>query len=493
MPAQQVGPRVSPLGPAHRQWVDLRHDVTVADLELAVRENLRSIEHVKRYTTVGMAADQGKTSHLPALEIVARLRGIHPADLGHTTLRPPFVPVTLGAIAGRAVGERFAPWRELPMHDWHMAHGALMEDFGEWKRPAAYLRPGETRLEAVRRESRAVRTAAGLFDASPLGKIEIHGPDALNFLDRFYINDLTTLHPGRARYGLMLRESGVLFDDGTVVQLGPQRFLVTTTSGNAGRVASWLEEWHQCEWPHLSVVILPVTEQWACLSLTGPYARDVLRRIDTTVDFSASAFPHLALREGMLMGHPARIYRVSFTGELTYEINVPAAAGPEIWGALMQAGDPDRLQPLGLEALLALRLEKGFLHLGTDTDGTTIPDDAGWGKVAANKRADFIGKRSLLLPEHVRPDRPQLIGLTADTDIPVGSHLRLSDSAEVTDGWVTSTGRATWSGEPIALALLRGGRQHIGKEVTVHDFGAISRARVVKPPFYDAAGERMHA
>jgi len=491
-PVRSVGSRVSPVGPTHRQWVDLRHDVTVADLELALRENYSSIEHVKRYTTVGMAADQGKTSNLAALEIIARRRGLKPSELGHTTLRPPVVPVTLGAIAGRAVGELFAPSRQLPMHEWHLAHGALLENYGEWRRPAVYLEAGESRHEAIRREAHAVRNTAGLFDGSALGKIEVHGPDALAFLDRFYINDLTTLKAGRVRYGLMLRESGVIFDDGTVVQLAPDRFLLTTTSANAGRVSAWLEEWHQCEWPQLRVAILPVTEQWACLSLAGPSAREILSKLETNIDFSAAAFPHLGLREGRLLGHPTRVYRVSFTGELTYEINVPADAGPRVWEALVDTGQPV-LKPFGLEALLLMRLEKGFLHLGTDTDGTTVPDDVGWGEVAANKRADFIGKRSLLLPEHVRPDRLQLVGLVGDTDIIVGSHLRLTGSGEITDGWVTSAGRAVLTGKPIALALLRSGRHCVGAEVSVHDVGQVMRARVVNPPFLDPAGDRMNA
>jgi sarcosine oxidase subunit alpha len=484
------------VGNTRRQWVDLRHDVTVSDLELALRENYSSIEHVKRYTTVGMSADQGKTSNVVALEIVARLRGMKPSELGHTTLRPPFVPVTLGAIAGRGIGERFAPSRRTPMHDWHVANDAVLEDFGEWKRPALYLRNGESRHDGVLREARAVRRTAGLFDASPLGKIEVQGPDALAFLDRFYINNLRTLKPGRARYGLMLRESGVLFDDGTVVMLKPDRFLVTTTSGNAGRVAAWLEEWHQCEWPQLQLAMTPVTDQWATVSLAGPRARAILSTLDMDIDLSAAAFPHLGMREGRILGQPARIYRVSFTGELTYEINVPASAGQRLWDALLEAGKPHDLQPFGLDAMLLMRLEKGFLHIGTDTDGTTVPDDVGWGKVAATKIADFIGKRSLRLPENVRADRLQLVGLVGrvgNADIIVGSHLRLTGTSEATDGWVTSAGRAVLTGEPIALALLRGGRQRVGEQVSVHDVGHVTHSRVVNPLFYDAPGDRMNA
>jgi sarcosine oxidase subunit alpha len=489
----ELGPRLSSVGNTARQWIDLRHDVTVADLELGLRENYVSIEHQKRYTTTGMAPDQGKTSNLVALETVARLRGVSPGETGHTTFRPPFVPVTLGAIAGRAIGSRFAPERILPLNDWHVAHDALMQDFGEWKRPSAYLRNGESRHDAVVREARTVRTACGLLDYSPLGKIEVQGPDALDFLNRFYINDLTTLKPGRARYCLMLRESGVIFDDGTVVQLASDRYLITTTSGNAQRVAAWFEEWHQCEWPHLRVSIVSVTESWACFSLAGPKSRDVLASLDSSLDISPANFPHLSMAEGRLHGLDVRLYRVSFTGELAYEINVRTGAAPELWDALMDRGQAHGIQPFGLDALLNMRLEKGFLHVGTDTDGATVPDDVGWGKVAANKHSDYIGKRSLWLPEHRRADRLQLVGLKGDTSFVIGSHLRIVDSSEVTDGWVTSAGRSVMSNEPIALAMLRGGRERIGATVNVYDSGAITQARVVAPPFYDSAGERMNA
>jgi sarcosine oxidase subunit alpha len=490
-----VGARVSPVGDAKRQWVDLLHDVTVADLQLALRENYTSVEHVKRYTTVGMAADQGKTSAPASLDVLSRLRAIPAADLGYTTLRPPVTPVTLGAIAGREIGPRFAPFRQLPLHAWHVAHGGVIQEIGQWQRPVAYLREGETREDAFRREAQAVRTGVGLFDGSSLGKIEIKGPDALAFLDRFYINDLTTLKPFRARYGFMLRETGVLFDDGTVVQLAPDHYLITTTSGNSGRVAEWLEEWHQCEWPALRVAILPVTEGWATLSLAGPESRRVLAKVASHIDLSGEAFPHLAVREATVKGIPARIYRVSFTGELTYEINVPTLQAGGVWEALLTAGAGEGIQPFGLDALMLLRLEKGFLHLGADTDGTSIPGDIGWGLVAASKNADFIGKRSLRLPEHVRPDRMQLVGLLREAGAPfvIGTHLRLGNSSHPTDGWITSAGVAVQTREPIALALLRAGRARIGDDVELFDLGtSAGRARVVSPPFYDPRGERMH-
>jgi sarcosine oxidase subunit alpha len=537
-----IGPRVSPVGNTRRQWVDLLHDVTVADLELALRENYTSVEHVKRYTTVGMAPDQGKTATAAALGVLGKLRGVSSTELGYTTFRPPVTPVTLGAIAGREIGEQFAPRRQLPMHDWHLTHGAVMQDFGAWQRAVAYVREGETREQAMLREARAVRTAAGLFDGSSLGKIEIRGPDALEFLDRFYINNLKTLKPGRVRYGLMLRETGILFDDGTVVALAPDHLLLTTTSGNAGRVYQWLEEWHQCEWPNLRVAITPVTEQWATVSLAGPRARRILSKFDCDIDLSNAAFRHLSMREGRLLGLPARIYRVSFTGELTYEINVPADSASRLWATLLADGAPEGLQPFGMDALTLMRLEKGFLHIGSDTDGTTVPDDVGWGKVAAAKAADFIGKRSLTLPEHMRSDRLQLAGLVMTsapwresderpaTDLTrvdaawyggavrapggtalkhpperqaaapdvrpfiIGSHLKLHDSTNATDGWITSAGVATTTGEPIALAMLRGGRERVGAEVTVFDAGKpIARAKVMNPPFYDPPGDRMNA
>jgi sarcosine oxidase, subunit alpha len=490
-----IGSRASPVGKSHRQWVDLLHDVTVADLELALRENYTSVEHVKRYTTVGMSADQGKTSTVAAIDTLARLRGVNPAALGYTTQRPPFTPVTLGTIAGRDIGERFAPSRQLPLHDWHASQGALFQDFGEWKRPVAYVRQGEFREQAAAREARAVRTAAGIFDASPLGKFEIFGPDALAFVDRFYINNLLTLKAGRVRYGIMLRESGILFDDGTVTLLAPDHVLVSTTSGNAARVGAWMEEWRQCEWPELRVAIMPTTEQWATISVSGPKARLILSRLDPDIDLTPEAFPHLAMREGGVLGVSARVYRVSFTGELTYEINVPAEAGPRVWEALVRAGESEGIQPLGLDAMMQLRLEKGFLHIGTDTDGTTIPEDVGWGKVAAGKAASYIGKRSLALPEHLRSDRLQLVGLIGEgsSAFVAGSHLRLRNSDRATDGWVTSVGTLLSSGQPIALAMLRAGRQQVGSEVTVHDSGNTTRAEVSQTPFFDPAAEKMNA
>jgi sarcosine oxidase subunit alpha len=293
----------------------------------------------------------------------------------------------------------------------------------------------------------------------------------------------------------MLRETGIIFDDGTIVILDEDRVLLTTTSSGAARVAAWLEEWRQCEWRGMRVVVSPVTEQWATVALTGVHAREVLERLKPACDVSNTAFPHLGFRATQLLGAEARIYRVSFSGELTYEINVPAHKASSLWGALLEEGRRFGIAPYGIEALLHLRMEKGFLHIGSDTDGTTVPDDVGFGKLAASKATHYIGKRSLTLPENIRPDRLQLTGLAGDGPMPliVGSHVRLSGSTEPTDGWITSAGLLSTDGKPVAMAMLRAGRSQTNKSVTVHDGGQITgTARVVSPMFYDPSGARMN-
>ena len=396
-PSGEIGERISPVGNTARQWVDLKHDVTVSDVELAVRENFTAVEHIKRFTTLGMSVDQGKVGQASGIEVIARTLGRRPSELGHTTFRPPFVPVTLGTMVGRNVGDLYAPYRRSPLYTLQASTGALFEDFGEWQRPAAFPRPGESRERAMTREVQLVRDGVGLYDASPLGKIELIGPDALDFADRFYISNLSTLKPGRARYSIMLRETGTIFDDGTVVVLDTDRVLLTTTSSGAGRVAQWLEEWRQCEWPESRVIVTPVTDQWATVALTGQHARAVFERLKPQCDLTNEAFPHLSFRATRLFGSEARIYRVSFSGELTYEINVPASEGPELWSTLLEEGHPFGIAPFGVDSLLHMRMEKGFIHVGADTDGTTVPDDVGFGKPASAKQSHYVGKRSLHL------------------------------------------------------------------------------------------------
>ena len=486
--------RVAPRGRRYRQWLDFQHDVTLADVDLALREGFDAIEHLKRYTTTGMSVDQGKTSNLNALLIVAELTGRAPDSIGTTTFRPPYMPVTLGAIAGRQIGEFYAPRRRLPAHDEHVRLGAAFEEAAGWMRPTCYPQPGETTHAAIEREIRAVRTSAGLFDASPLGKIEVAGRDAAWFLDRFYLNNVVTLEIGRTRYGLMLNENGVIVDDGTIARLGEQDYVITTTPGGAARIAAMLDEWRQCEWPEKDVVVTPVTTQWATIAIAGPRAREILSRFPTEIDLTREEFPHLAVRTGTFAGVTARLYRVSFSGELGYEINVPARYGASLWRALETAGRDFGVTPYGLEALLLLRLEKGFLHVGLDTDGTTSPADVGWGDIALKKKADYIGKRSLTRPENVRDDRLQLVGLVAKDarGFVAGAHLRLPGTIEGSDGWITSAATCQALDSSIALAMLKGGRARRGQTVAVHDFDQVGRAEVVATPFYDPAGERLH-
>jgi sarcosine oxidase subunit alpha len=485
--------RVSRGARRHRQWLDFAHDVTLADVDLAVREGFDAIEHLKRYTTVGMSVDQGKTSNLNTLLVTAELTGRSAAEVGTTTFRPPYSPVTLGAIAAGGTGEFHAPRRRLPAHGEHARLGAAFEEASGWMRPAWYPQPGESKQQAIVREVLAVRRAVGLFDASPLGKIEVQGADAARFLDAFYLNNIRTLEIGRARYGLMLNENGVVIDDGTIARLGAQHFVLTTTSGGAARIASWLDDWRQCEWPQLEVILTPVTTQWATIALAGPRARDVLSQFDTDIDLSPSALPHMQVRSGHLAGIPVRLYRASFSGELGYEINIPAGYAAALWRALEDAGRSFGITPYGTEALLLLRLEKGFLHVGMDTDGTTSPDDIGWGEIAARKQADFIGKRSLSRVENRRTDRLQLIGLEGDDELlTAGVHLRLEGTREGSDGWVTSAAFSPTLGKRIALGVLRGGRSRLGQPVTLFDFDRTGRARVVTTPFFDPKGERLH-
>ncbi len=486
----------TPGGASNRQWIDFRHDVTTADIELAARENFSSVEHVKRYTTAGMSIDQGKTSNLGAMSLLAERTRRTLAEVGTTTFRPMYSPVSMGALSAGINGDHYAPRRLMPAHGWHAGHGADFDDYGSWQRPACYPKPGEDRDAAIAREVRATRNAIGLFDGSPLGKIEVKGPDAAEFLNRIYVNNALSLAPGKARYGLMLNENGIIIDDGVFVCMAPGHYLVSTTSGGADRIAMWMDEWHQCEWPHLRMVIAPVTAQWAVLTLAGPRARELLASIDSDIDFSTVAFPHLGFRMGRLAGSPARVQRVSYSGEASFEVSVPARRGESMWEVFMAAGKALGIEPIGVEALMVLRTEKGFLHVGSDTDGTTNPYDVGFGGVIDKQQGDFVGRRSLLRPHDRRSDRRQFTGLepvsTSDRLV-AGSHLVTSSGGKRrSEGFVTS---ACWSptlGRSIGLGLLERGFTRKGEVVTVFSEGRSFAARVVHPAFYDPAGERMH-
>ncbi len=490
-----VRPCTAAPGRTGRQWVDFQHDVTVADIELAVRENYVSVEHMKRYTTAGMAVDQGKTSNLNALALLGQLTGRAPGEVGTTTSRPQFAPVTMGAIAGNRRGDFYLPPKLLAAHDWHAAQGAVFDDYGSWKRPACY---GPDRDAAIAREVLAVRRSAGLFDGSPLGKIEVRGPDAAAFLDRIYVNNALTLKPGRVRYGLMLNENGIVMDDGVFVRIAEDHYLVNTTSGNADRVAAWLEEWRQCEYFDLEVVLSNVTSQWAVATLAGPDARGVLQALQGMMDLSTAGFPHMSFAEDRFAdGTPYRVQRVSFSGEQSYELSVPSNRAASVFERLRSGTDSAEVVPVGVEALMVLRTEKGFIHVGVDTDGTTNPLDIGFGGVVARKRRDFIGARSLARPNDRRGDRRQLVGfelLDPNRSVAAGAHVVTGcNGALRSEGFVTSACRSPTLGKAIGIGLIEGGFGRKGEEVLVYDDGRTTPARVVEPCFYDPAGERMRA
>jgi sarcosine oxidase subunit alpha len=488
-----IGARKPSPARARSQWVDFLHDVTVSDIELACHENLRSVEHVKRYTTTGMAIDQGKTSNLNALTLLGDFTGRNPGEVGTTTFRPNFVPVTMDAIAGVRRGSLYSPARRLPAHDWHAAHGAVFEDYGGWDRPAYY---GDDRDACIREETLLVRNSVGLFDGSPLGKIEVKGPDAAEFLNRVYVNTVSTLEPGKVRYGLMLDENGIIIDDGVFVRLAEDHFLINTTSGHADRIAGWLEEWHQCEWPDLDLVMSPVTAQWAVVTVAGPNARALLSEIPGMTDLSTDKLPHMSFASGVFDdGTPYRIQRVSFTGELSYELNVPANRAPEFFERVWREGQAHGIGLFGAESLMVLRLEKGFLHVGGDTDGSTNPFDVGFGRIVANKKSDFIGARSLQRVEDNRADRRQLVGFEVVDEsaavLPGGHIVTGTGEKQRSEGFVTSACLSPILGKTIGLGLLERGFERMGEDITLFDEGTHVAARIVDASFFDPQGERM--
>ena len=477
-----------------KAWVDLLSDVTSDDVRLAARENYVSVEHLKRYTTLGMATDQGKTSNVVGLALLAEATGRSIPAVGTTRFRPPFDPVPIGAMAGRERGDFYRPRATLPMHAGHVAAGALFEDFGGWQRPAAYPRAGEDLAAAARREAAHVRAAVGIFDGSPLGKIMVEGPDAATFLDRIYVGTMSTLAPGRLRYGLMLTEHGVVTDDGVCARLGPESFLVATTSAAASRIAAMLDEWLQGEWPDLRVFATPLTHQFGVVTVTGPRARATIAAAGSDIDLSRGAFPHMHWREGRIAGLPVRVMRVSFTGEASYEIQVAAGAAPALWDRLVDAGAAFGIAPFGIEALMTLRIEKGYIHVGSDSDGTTLPGDLGMADGIARKASDFVGRRSLMRPEALRDDRHQLVGILPDDPhqpLRAGAHVVAAADGR-SEGYVTS---ACWSpalGRPIGLGMLRRGRARMGERIILVDEGRRRAAHVVAPCFVDPAGANLH-
>jgi sarcosine oxidase subunit alpha len=477
-----------------KQFVDLQNDVTAQDVSLAARENYRSVEHLKRYTTTGMGTDQGKTSNVNALVLMGEYTGRDPAEVGTTKFRPPFAPVTLGLLAGRRTGALYRPLKHLPDEEWHRERGALFEQFGTWYRPAAYPMPGESLETAALREAATVRRHAGVLDGSPLGKLEIFGPDAAQFLDLMYVGTMSTLALGQARYGVLLNENGILVDDGIVARLGDGHYWVNTTSAGVERTAAAFEEWLQCEYPSLKVLVTPVTSRWGNVTVAGPRAWEWLASAGFDPQFAPSSMPHMTLRSGSLDGVPLRVLRASFSGELGYEINIPAEHMSGLLKRLWARASAVQAVPYGIEALEIMRTEKCFIHIGTDTDGTTLPGDVGLARGIERKHANFVGRRSLLRPAARDPGRFQLVALSpADgrSRLPVGAQIAPAPPPTLTEGHVTSSYLSPELGVPVALGMLARGFGRVGERVLVHHLGATLEAVVVKGPFIDPKGERL--
>ncbi len=481
-----------------KMWLDYQNDVKVSDVQLAAREGYESVEHTKRYTTLGMATDQGKLSNINGLAILADALNAAIPQVGTTTFRPPYTPVPFGALAGESRGDIFQPLRRTPMHEWHEQHGAYFEPVGLWRRPYCFPRGGENHAQAVVREVDNTRGSLGILDASTLGKLIVKGPDAGRFLDMLYTGVMSTLPIGKCRYGLMCNENGFLSDDGVVARIDEDTWLCHTTSGGADRIHAHMEDWLQCEWWDWQVYTANVTEQYAQVAIVGPNARKMLEKIGG-MDVSKEALPFMSWADGVLGGFPVRIYRISFSGELSYEITVPASLGLAFWQACHTAGVEFGAMPYGTEALHVMRAEKGFIMIGDETDGTVIPQDLNLAWAISKKKQDYLGKRGQERSFLVRADRWKLAGFeTLDgTVVPDGAYILaegVNDNGQRnTQGRVTSTYYSPTLKRGIALGLVLGGLDRIGDVVSFNTVtGGKLEARVVDPVFYDKDGAKQN-
>jgi len=481
-----------------KAFVDFQNDVTDKDIKLAVREGFKSIEHVKRYTTNGMATDQGKTSNLNALQIAAKATGRPVEKVGLTTFRPPYTPTTFGSYVGYRDGELFDPTRKTAIDSWAEAQGAVYEPVGNWRRARYFPKGNEYMDAAVARECKATRESLGIFDASTLGKIEVVGPDAAKFMNLMYSNPWSTLKPGGCRYGLMLREDGYIYDDGVVGRMAEDCFHVTTTTGGAPRVYRHMEDYLQTEFGHLNVWLTSTTEQWAVIALNGPNARKLIEPFVEGIDLSQDAFGHMQVREGKICGVPTRLFRVSFSGELGFEINVPSHYGLAVWEALFEAGQQYDICPYGTETMHVLRAEKGFIIVGQDTDGTVTPHDAGMSWAVSKKKKDFVGKRSLARRDLIKDGRKQLVGLlTADPNVVLeeGAQIVADPHQPIPMDMLGHVTSSYWSeslGRSIAMAVVRDGFNLTDTDIYIPMPGTHHVAKVVSSVFYDPKGERLN-
>ncbi len=482
-----------------KRFVDFQNDVSVSDIEIALREGYRSIEHVKRYTTLGMATDQGRTSNLNGLQLVSNIENKIVPEVGHTTFRPPFTPITIGTIVGREVGMEYMPTRKTPMHEWHKKNNAVFVDAGAWKRPRYYKQGNETLFEASKREAKNVRENVGICDVTTLGKIDIKGPDAAEFLNRVYTNAWMKLPVGKARYGLMLREDGIVMDDGTTTRISENHYHMTTTTAQAANVLSHLEYYLQIVWPELNVNVVSTTEQWAGAAIAGPKSRDMLSKLYPDLDVSNDTLPFMGYKEADFFGVPSRIFRISFSGELAYEINVKSDHGMFMWEKMMDVGKEFGNQPYGTEALSTLRIEMGHVA-GPELDGRTIPSDVSLNGLVSKKK-DFIGKNSLGREAFNVESRQKIVGLIPidrKSSIPEGSHIVQDQNGKLPNPKLGHVSSSCWSVEnnnPFSLAIMKDGKNMIGKK-----FFAVSplknksiEVEVISSHYVDPEGKRVRS
>ena len=481
-----------------KSFVDYQNDATAKDIKLALREGFKSIEHVKRYTTTGMGTDQGKLGNMHALGIISDTSGIKMSNLGTTTFRPPYTPLTFGTIVGRNVGKFFDITRKTPIHDWHAENNAKFENVGQWKRAWYYPKDNETMHDAVQRESKAARESAGILDASTLGKIDIQGTDASEFLNRIYTNAWSKLAIGKCRYGLMLNEDGMVYDDGVTTRLSENHYIMTTTTGGAANVLGKLEDYLQTEWPELDVFLTSVTDHYGTVSICGPNSKKILAKIIPELDLSDENFPHMSFQNSKIGNIKCRIMRISFTGEHSYEINIQANYARSVWEKCMEAGKEFNITPYGTETMHLLRAEKGFIIVGQDTDATLTPIDLQMDWIVSKKKYDFIGKRSLYRSDTIREDRKQLVGiLTEDPNevLEEGAQIVADLNKKPVEmlGHITSSYFSPNLNKSIALGVVRGGKNMLGKKLFIPMEDKTINVTVADPVFLDKENKRLNA
>ena len=478
-----------------KSFVDIQNDVTLADIQLAIREGFDTVEHVKRYTTAGMGIDQGKTGNINVIGAISAELGVLPGDTGTTTFRSPFVPVEFGSLAGIREQSVSLPYRHTPITQWNRDYGACMYEAGaRWQRPGYYPRPGESFQQTVNRECKATRYNVGIYDGSPLGKFEIKGNDALRLIELLYTNSFSGLKTGMGRYGIMLTDDGLILDDGVTFRMGENHYLMFTSTGHADPVNHHIEMLLQIHRPQWDVRITPVTTQWANATICGPMARTFMTALGTDINMDSGAFPFMTMRQGEVAGIPARVFRVSFTGELSFEINVWSRHALKLWEKIMQSGEKFNLTPIGSEANHVLRVEKGFLSLGHEVDGTTDPYDLGMGWIMSSEKADYLGKRSIKIRRSVEQPHRELVGLLLDDkDRLVDENASITPDGKTlpSEGFVTACVWSVVHNRSIALALLSDGRNRIGQKAFIRMKQDVVAAEIVEPCFHDPEGKLL--